>query len=229
MEEAGQKLKRARERLNLRYRDVEQASQRIAERRESSEFGIALSRLADIENKGTLPTIYRLYTLCAIYRLDLDEVLRWYGVPRDQFGGDAAHIRLDSTHEIHLTPSQSAPVPQALDTEINLDHTTFLSQLIRRWGKMPLDFLNGLDLKKYRYGFIGLEDWSMYPILQPGSLVLLDESKRKIVNNGWTTEFDRPIYFLERRDGYVCSWCSLTGESLILHPHPASHQAPSVH
>src|SRR5574341_364506 len=54
MEDAGQKLKRARERLNLRYRDVEEASLRIAEKRGNGEFGIALSRLADIENKGTV-------------------------------------------------------------------------------------------------------------------------------------------------------------------------------
>jgi len=38
MEEAGRKLKRARERLDLRYRDVEQASLRIAERHKSDEF-----------------------------------------------------------------------------------------------------------------------------------------------------------------------------------------------
>jgi transcriptional regulator with XRE-family HTH domain len=71
MKDAGQKLKRARERLNLRYRDVEQASLRIAERRQTDEFAIALSRLSDIENKGTVPTIYRLYSLCVIYRLDM--------------------------------------------------------------------------------------------------------------------------------------------------------------
>ena len=80
MEEPGQKLKRMRERLNLRYRDVEEASQKIAEIRGSDEFAIVLSRLADIENKGTVPTIFRLYSLCAIYRLDPVEVLEWYGV-----------------------------------------------------------------------------------------------------------------------------------------------------
>ena len=50
MEEAGQKLKRARERLNLRYRDVEEASNQIAARHNNDEFVIALSRLSDIEN-----------------------------------------------------------------------------------------------------------------------------------------------------------------------------------
>ncbi len=64
MEDAGRKLKQARERLNLRYRDVEQASLRIAERHKNDEFAVALSRLADIENKGTPPSLYRLYSLC---------------------------------------------------------------------------------------------------------------------------------------------------------------------
>jgi len=77
MERPGEKLKKARERLKLTYRDVEKASQQVAERRGSDEFAIALSRLADIEHKGTVPTIFRLYTLCAVYRLNFSEVLGW--------------------------------------------------------------------------------------------------------------------------------------------------------
>ncbi len=77
--EAGQKLKRIRERLRLKFRDIEEASLKIAAARQNDEFVVALSRLADIENKGTIPSIYRLYSLCAIYRLDLlrGAVLVW--------------------------------------------------------------------------------------------------------------------------------------------------------
>jgi len=91
---------------------------------------------------------------------------------------------------------------------------------------MPLSFLDSLDLREYRYGLIGLEDWSMYPILQPGSLVAIDESRRKIASSGWTNEFDRPIYFLEHRGGWVCGWCALLDDRLLVLPHPASHRAP---
>jgi transcriptional regulator with XRE-family HTH domain len=222
MDRAGEKLKRARERLKLTFRDVEQASLKIAARRENDEFIIALSRLADIENKGTLPTIYRLFTLCAIYRLDFDEVLRWYGVPRDQVATEALQIGLEHTHLADFPSDGAAGIPASLDYEIDPNQTTFLSPLIRRWGKLPLAFFNGIDLRQHRYGFIGLEDWSMYPILQPGSLVLLDERKRKIASEGWTNEFDRPIYFLERRDGYECGWCMLAEDRLVVQPHPAS-------
>lgn len=228
MERPGEKLKRIRERLKLTYRDVEKASQQIAERRGSDEFAIALSRLADIENKGTVPTIYRLYTLCAIYRRDLTEVLRWYGVPVDQLASEALRVGLDETHTIQMKPSGMAAVPQPPDFEIDPHKTTFLSNLVRNWGRMPLSFLSGLDLLEYRYGLIGLEDWSMYPVLQPGSLVAIDESRRKIASSGWTNEFDRPIYFLEHRGGYVCGWCVLSDNRLLVQPHPASHSTTLV-
>ncbi|MDQ6700326.1 MAG: helix-turn-helix domain-containing protein, partial [Acidobacteriota bacterium] len=100
MEEAGQKLKRARERLNLRYRDVEEASIQIANRHKNDEFIMALSRLSDIENKGTVPSLYRLYSLCAIYRLDIHEVLGWYGVDLSALPADAAAIEIEKTHMI---------------------------------------------------------------------------------------------------------------------------------
>jgi len=228
MERAGEKLKRIRERLKLTYRDVEKASQQIAELRGSDEFAIALSRLADIENKGTVPTIYRLYTLCAIYRQDLTEVLRWYGVPLDQLASDALRVGLDETHAIELRPSGTVAVPQPPDLEIDPHKTTFLSYLVRHWGRMPLSFLSGLDLREYRYGLIGLDDWSMYPILQPGSLVAIDQSRRKIASSGWSSEFDRPIYFLEHRGGCVCGWCDLSDNRLLVQSHPASHHAPLV-
>jgi len=223
-EDAGQKLRRARERLNLRYRDVEEASLRLAERRQNAEYVIALSRLSDIENKGTVPTIYRLYSLCAIYRLDVQEVLRWYQVDLASLPADALETDVGRTHLIRfgLPEEMTVEAPLSLDPAFDLRRTSFLSRMIQRWGTVSLGLLKGMDLKNYSYGFIGTEDWSMYPILPPGSLVLVDETRNKIVDGGWGSEFERPIYLLENRDGYACSWCHLSDSRLVLQPHPAS-------
>ncbi len=226
MERAGEKLKRVREKLQLTYRDVEQASRQIAARRGSDEFILALSRLADIENKGTAPSIYRIYTLCAIYRLDYETVLRWYGVPRDELESEALQVRLRETHAAQFSENPQISGPHPVDLEIGLNNTTFLSHLVRRWGKLPLNCLNGMDLRRYRYGFIGLDDWSMYPILQPGALVAIDGNRRKIAADGWSNEIDRPIYFLEHRGGYLCGWCSVMEDRILVQPHPASHREP---
>ena len=226
MERPGEKLRQVRERLKLTYRDVVEASQEIARRRDSEEFTIALSRLADIENKGTLPTIYRLYSLSAIYRLDWKEVLKWYGVPVDLIPSDGIQIRLDQTHQIHYSADAVVAAPQVPEGEMDLNRTTFLGHVTRRWGKLPLSFLNGIDHRNLRYGFVGLADWSMYPILHPGALLLIDQSRQKIVTAGWTSELDRPIYFLEHREGYRVGWCALLAGKILLQPHPASQQEP---
>jgi len=106
--------------------------------------------------------------------------------------------------------------------------TTYVSRAIQRWGTMPLMFLAGLGPRERRYGFIGLDDWFMYPMLQPGSFVVIDETRRKIQADGWVNEFDRPIYFLESHDGHRCAWCSQQDDTLILLPHPASGERPVV-
>ena len=229
MEEAGQKLKRVRERLRLKFRDVEEASARIAARHGNDEFIVALSRLADIENKGTMPSVYRLYSLCAIYRLDMADVLGWYQVPLATLPADADAVQLARTHMLGFRPEDGEiQVPLALDPGLDLSRTVFLSRLIQRWGKLPLMLLNNLDLRDHRYGLIGTEDWSMYPLIPPGSLVVIDDSRRRVATSGWSGEFDRPIYFLEHRDGYKCGWCTLRNGQLIVQPHPASLQEPET-
>jgi len=235
MDEAGTKLKRLRERLGLRVRDVEEFSQALAERHRNQEFFVAISRLADIENKGVVPSIFKLYSLCVIYRLDLAEALRWYGVDVNGLTADAGQIPLPQTHSVGLGRSPfpgldggEIQVPLSLDPGVDLRKTTFLSRTIQRWGKLPLMLVDGFDPKSFRYGFIGLEDHFMYPLLSPGSLVLIDDTKRKVISSGWRTEYQRPIYFLEKRDGWMCAWCSVEGTRMIVQPHPASPESPRV-
>jgi transcriptional regulator with XRE-family HTH domain len=227
MEEAGQKLKRIRERLRLKYREVEEYSSRIAQLRGSDEYVVALSRLADIENKGTVPSVFRLYSLCAIYKLDLPDVLSWYGISLSNLPADSGLTEIPETHLVNFKADDGeVQFPISIEPGLDVSKTLFLSRFIQRWGKLPLLFLNRLDLKNQRYGLIGTEDWSMYPVISPGAIVVIDETRRRVVNSGWNNEFERPIYFLEHRSGYACSWCSLREKRLILQPHPASGYDP---
>jgi transcriptional regulator with XRE-family HTH domain len=223
-EGAGQRLRRARERLNLKFRDVEQASQAIADKYGNQEFVVLISRLSDIENQGTLPSIYRLYSLCCIYRLNLNEVLGWYGIPVQSMAADIGMIHIQKTHAINLSADAAAEayLPISLDPGIDLRRTFFLSEVVQRWGKMPLALVGGVDVRQYRYAFVGTEDWSMHPSIPPGALLVIDDTKRKIQAGGWQRQNDRPIYFLEHREGYYCRWCSLKDGIISLIPDPGS-------
>ncbi len=230
MEDPGRQLRRIRERLRLKYRDVEEASQQISKNRGSQEFQVGLSRLADIENKGTLPSLYRLYSLCAIYGLDFQTVLTWYGIDLSEQASDAAKLTLRNTRPLDFSASNSVldQVPLELDEKIDLEKTLYLNPHVRRWGKLPLEILDSLDVRSCRYGLIGMDDWFMYPILPPGSFVQIDNSKRRITAETYAHEYDRPIYFLEHRNGYRCGWCTERNGFLIVQPHYSSNMSLEV-
>jgi len=223
MEYAGQRLRRARERLGLRFRDVEQASQAVAERHGNQEFVVLISRLSDIESHGTLPSIYRLYSLCCIYRLNLNEVLGWFGIPVQSMATDAGMVAIEKTHSIDFDPDGAeVTLPISLDPGIDLRKTFFVSEVVQRWGKLPLALVGGIDVKRYRYGFVGTDDWSMNPAVPAGALLIVDDAKRKIQTTGWRNQGERPIYFLEHRDGHFCRWCSVKDNVISLIPDPSS-------
>lgn len=235
MEEASQRLKRARERLSLKYRDVEEFSQRIADRYKNNEFSISISRLSDFENRGAVPNIFKLYSLCAIYRLEMSEVMRWFGVDPSQLPADAAGIASERTHLIGFgregmsrSMSGEIQVPLSLDPGLDLQKTTFLSRFIQNWGVLPLMLVTSYEPKSYRYALIGTDDWFMYPVLHPGSLLLIDDTQKRVAEDGWTGEHDRPIYLLEHRAGWICAWCDMKGDRLIALPHPSGPEKPVV-
>jgi hypothetical protein len=230
LHEAGQQMKKIREKLALKYRDVVEASQYIARQHGNLEFAIGLSRLSDIENKGTLPSIYRAYSLAAIYGMDFNHVLSIFGVNVLQMPGDSIRLGVRSTREARFDPTGrfGVEVPFSSDAALDLRATTYVSRHVHRWGKLPVVLLQSLELRKQRYAFIGTEDWSMHPLIRPGSFVQIDEAKRQIKRETWVHEHEKPIYFLEHRHGFRCGWCTLRPGWLIVQSHPASAVPPDL-
>ena len=218
-----------REELGLTIRDVEAASTRIAANHENEDFAISLSRLSDIETKGILPNIFRLYSLSVVYRRDIRELLEWYGVDVNGVASDLGVIEPPKTHTSDvLVSGTTLNVPVRMDPAFDPRRTANLGRMIERWGTVPAAFLSQFASGRYSYGYIGSEDLTMYPLLLPGSFLQIDESLTTVVEGKWRSEYERPIYFVETREGHVCCWCSLRGDEIILQPHPLSSVAPRV-
>jgi transcriptional regulator with XRE-family HTH domain len=220
---AGQKLRAIRDHLGLTMRDVENASLRVAERHRNEEFSIPPSRLSDIETKGIIPSIYRIYSLAVIYRHDPREILSLYGV---DFNHMASDLGLSIPPKSHLSSAfqslSAVQVPVKLDPSFDLRKTANLGRMVEKWGLVPLAYLSHFANYEFTYGYIGSEDFTMYPLLQPGTFVQVDESKNKVAEGVWRSEYERPIYFVETREGHACCWCALKRDTLVLQPHPLS-------
>jgi hypothetical protein len=220
---AGKSLRTLREKLGLTMRDIETSSARMAEKYRNEEYSIPPSRLSDIETKGVLPSIFRLYTMAVLYRRDLRELLAWYGVDMSNMAADLGVIAPPRSHiSDALSGLASVQVPVRLDPAFDPQRTANLGRMVEQWGLVPLSYLAQFAHSDFTYGYIGTEDFTMYPILPPGSFVQVDEEKNKVVEGSWRSEYERPIYFVETRDGHTCCWCSMLRDDLILQPHPLS-------
>jgi transcriptional regulator with XRE-family HTH domain len=220
---AGKKLRDLREQMGLTLRDVELASTSLAESRGIEEFIINPSRLSDIETKGVIPSIYRLYVLSVIYRADFTELLKLYGVDLSFTAADFAICSPGKTHRLEIAAGRgNVQIPVKLDPGFDLRRSVDLGRMIESWGVVPMQYLQEIAKKKYIYAYIGTEDLTMYPLLLPGSFVQVDETRSRVEEKKWRSELERPIYFVETREGHLCCWCSVRRGEIVLQSHPLS-------
>jgi transcriptional regulator with XRE-family HTH domain len=220
----GLRLRQAREKLGLTYRDVERGSYELAARRGRQDFIVHISRLADIENHGVVPNLHKLYTLAVMYHLNPLEIAGWYEAPLENFFNDATAFPAPQTH---LVSSLGAAKPPAhLNAAFDPLRTEFMSSATGRCEHFGEALGQGNG--RYRYGCIGLTDRRMVPLLRPGSIVLVDVTIRSIEDAEWSTEYDRPMYFVEVRDGYRCGWFQQERSRLVMQPHPLSRCMPEA-
>src|ERR1700745_784567 len=138
----GQSLRLLREQLGLTMRDVETASAAIATKHKSEEFAIPPSRLSDIETKGVVPSIYRIYSLSIVYRRDVRELLALFGVDLNNPADDLSLVIPPRSHVSDVLQSSSlARIPVRLDPSFDLRVTMNLGRVVEQWGVVPLNYL----------------------------------------------------------------------------------------
>lgn len=223
--EAGRRLKAARLRARLSIRNVEEGSHLIASEQRNPDCAISHSWVIQIENHGFVPGIAKLYTLSRLYNLKPEEIMAFFGLGLRDAAGSYRSLRLPHTHVVGpIKDSQEQKLVVPLGTRAaELNRTNLVSRVFENWGEIPA-LLQQIDLRNSILGYIGLKDYTMYPLLRPGSLVQVDSRQRTIQQAGWPNEYERPIYFVEMRDSCVCSWCHLDGSQLFLIPGPISGQ-----
>lgn len=222
---AGEQLKDLRNKLGITTRDVEEYSRKIAEVEGNEDFCISNAWLTQIENTASTPSIHKLFSLSVIYRTDYGELLALFGVELGEIAKYQFSMPLEKTHLTKTFASdanKSITFPIRFDPGFRIEKSNLLSRMVEVWGEVPVPILQSLDVRHNLYGYVGLKDFTLYPLLRPGSFVQIDGALTDIREGPWKSELERPIYFIELRDGYACSWCELHENRLMLVPHPLS-------
>ena len=206
---AGQELKRLRNRRNVTVREVEQASRRIADVKGDKRFCISNGWLAQLENGVSEPSICKLFSLSVIYRANFLDLVRVYNVDVDE------REKYEPVADPYLTQ---------LISQNGNGYAIAEAPLATNLAPMNARQLAGAEecAPHIIYGHVGLTDFAMYPMIRPAALLKIDTSQTKLIAAAWRNEYERPIYFIEQRDGYACGWCELQGNQLLIIPHHSS-------
>jgi transcriptional regulator with XRE-family HTH domain len=212
----GARLRTIRRQWQLSLREVEERSLRFAKERGNQAYQVSASWLDRLEREEHELTVNKLIALADIYNVPTEQLLR------SMYPANAQTLVLKQL---------SSPNATILLTEGPLEEQArYLLPDVPVPGRPPdettlLTTEIGQSLAPYRRGIIGKRDLTLDPMIPTGSIVQIDTQKRAISSRkDWTHEFQRPIYFLMTREGYVCGWCELDKASdwLTLIPHPLS-------
>ena len=216
MEGIGPKLRAFRQKWGLSLREVEARSNRIAADSGRAAHRISASWLDRVEREEGELSFPKFMALALVYGIPPSQMLEICSpLPTYSPAVEQALIP-NSTLLLSDGPLEKRArilIPEAIANESIPDDTVLLPQK----ESMPSHF---------RRGIIGHKDKTLDPMIRPGSILLINTLRRAIAHRReWTHEFDRPIYFLVTRSGYICGWSELDrdGDWLTLVPHPMSH------
>jgi len=205
---------------------VEKYSRQIVKAEGSAKFYVSNAWLSQIEATGSVPGVHKLFSLSVIYRINFVELLHLFGIDLERIDLHRLEIRLPKTHPAKLevyNENRTATFPVRFHEGFKVERTTVLSRIVKIWGEVPISVIRHLDVRNSEYGYVGLRDHTMDPLVPPGSFVQIDNQVHEILRPSlWRTELDRPIYFVKIPGGYACSWCELKRNQLTLVPHPLS-------
>lgn len=219
MDQIGSRLRSTRNLWGLTLREVEERSSGLAKQWGVSGYRISASWLDRVERGEGILSAAKLIVLAAIYNLGPQELLG--------MSPAATHSSLMSLNE-RQKPNSTLLLdggPLSDQAELWLPNTLVDEAPPEETTLLPLE-PEALPTQ-YRRAIIGRHDRSLEPMIRAGSFVLIDARRKAIATRKeWNHEFDRPIYFLITRKGYVSGFCELDkdAEWLTLVPHALSHE-----
>jgi hypothetical protein len=121
--------------------------------------------------------------------------------------------------------AQNSYVDKLRLTTLLRDCASATHRLLIAWIDVPLLMMLDIDWERGPLVVIGLEDLMMWPLLPPGTLLQLDQKRRKVIEGRWS-EFERPVYLIEYAGKFHCCYAQRKGESLLLISHNESPIRP---
>jgi hypothetical protein len=222
MTNPGEWLQGLREELHLTRIAVERLTTDLANKTVNKSYRIRRGRLADIEERGSVPNIFEVKSLSECYKVAYHAVLEAFGLGEDEALPRESTQTGEAAKPLSFTETDR-PFSLTFQSKIRLDATRLVTESPEQLG-VPAIVRQRLDAGQFRLGIIGVNDDTMDDLVPGGSIVVIDRTQTAVEMREWKTIQERPIYFVWHEQGYSCSWCNIVRDSLFIIPYPTSRQ-----
>ena len=218
-EDFGQLLRRTRKRRNLSVRETARMSRSIAEVLGDDRYMTSPSSLSDYELRNAAPRdFHKIITLCSVYGLQFESVMRRTGV-------DLADAGSESMPDRYL--SRTEPPVAHISADAGAVPIGFLSKLLEECQEIPFFLRHSLG---YFAGStrVSLEDFfwvggdanPLHPYLTKGLVVMVNRRRKTPFHFLSKPLWQQPIYVVLKRDGtYLAACCGVESGTLVVHPY----------
>ena len=214
----GQLLKTSRRRLHTSTRQAASASQTIAWMLDDDRYVISSSSLCDYELHDTPPRdFHKIITLCAIYGLRLEAVMRAMRFDTAESGTESMPDRfVFRGQESAAAPKRIADTPagffESLLEDCENEVPFFLRDLV---GTISGSAHLSID----DFFWVGDHD-PLHPYLANGMIVVVNRRRKTPVHFVSKPIWQQPIYIVLKRDGtYLAACCGPEDGKLVVFPY----------
>jgi transcriptional regulator with XRE-family HTH domain len=218
-ESFGQLLKRTRRRRNLSVREAAQMSRTISDILKDDRYATSSSSLSNYELHNAAPRdFHKIVTLCSVYGLQYECVMRRIGVETDKAGTETMPDR-------YLSRSSSVAVANNADAGNNA--TGFFGRLLKQCEEIPLFLRHSLEyfsgsthVSLDDFFWLGGDDDPLHPYLEKGLVVMVNRRRKTPIHFVSKDPWQQPIYVVLKRDGtYLATCCGAENGALVVHPY----------
>jgi transcriptional regulator with XRE-family HTH domain len=210
---AGEFIRRARERSGLSFREASKRTGQVAKSLRDARYFCAPGSLSDFETRKSPPRhIHKLVSICAAYFASAADLLETAGVQLD----GPAQLPMP----LHLLENQE------VDKGIEPGSASFeyMREIKRRFRQLPY-FLHGAMSTFFGLADLSIRDifWAggiqrfIHPYLRDAEFLIVDRRKKIPRSSLSSPKWAQPLYVLLLRDGsYLCGSCTQVNGLLII-------------
>ena len=218
-EDFGQLLKRTRRRMKLSVREAAAKSRTIAEVLKDDRYTTSPSSLSDYELRNTPPRdFHKIITLCSIYGLQFEAVMRRMGI-------NVADVGTESMPGRYLFRAE--PTATAKRVDVGIVGAGFLERVLEECQEIPLFLRDSLGyfsgsahVSLDDFFWVGGVDDPLHPYLAKGLLVMVNRRRKTAFHFASKPVWQQPIYVVLKRDGtYLAACCGVENTTLFIYPY----------